>query len=98
LDTVWQRPEKSHLFPILEKNVRLDEAGRQLFGLSSVDRNRALRSLLKGRDPWLAACAAFVADECRLEGFEDDFERLTESQYEALRETASAALQRIREV
>ncbi|MCP4684266.1 MAG: hypothetical protein GY867_02360 [bacterium] len=92
LDTVWENEEKRHLFPILERNVRLDEAGRQLFELPAISREATLRSLLQGDDAWLAACAAFVVAEEKLLEYRNDIEPLVDSDNDALRETARTAL------
>jgi hypothetical protein len=92
LDTVWGKEEKKHLFPILERNVRLDEAGRQLFKLPSMTRKTVLHRLLTGEDAWLAACAAFVISEERLSEYRSDLEPLVQSDHDALRETAQTAL------
>ncbi len=91
LDTVWDRNEKEHLFPILEENVRLDEAGRQLFKISEMSYDEALREMLRGDDPWLAACTAFVISNRRLDGFALELAPLTDSPHAALREASQAA-------
>lgn len=92
LDTVWGNLEKKHLFPILERNVRLDEAGRQLFKIPSMTRETVLHRLLSGDDAWLAACAAFVVSEEKLVQYRSEIEPLVDSDHDALRETAQIAL------
>ncbi len=92
LDTVWDRSEKAHLFPILEENARLDEAGRRLFDLKAASYDEAIRWMLRGDDPWLAACAAFVVSDRRLDGFNLELAPLTESANAPLREASRVAM------
>lgn len=92
LDTGWETEIKKDLFPILEQNVRLDEAGRQLFKLPAMTRETALKNILTGADAWLAACAAFVVAEEKLPQYREVLEPLADADHDVLRETAQTAL------
>ncbi|MDH3215031.1 MAG: HEAT repeat domain-containing protein, partial [Candidatus Krumholzibacteria bacterium] len=62
LDNVLKKEVKRFLFPIVD-SITVDlkiRKGQELFGIDIADRNQALEYLIKGRDPWLKACAIFA--------------------------------------
>ena len=68
------------------------EAGRRIFRLSVRTRTQTLRELIVGQDPWLAACAVYLAAGDRKHDLDADIRPLTSHPYPALREAATAAL------
>ena len=61
LDNVLQNELKKYVLPILDHStVEMDTLrGQELFGLRIESREQALEQLIRGRDPWLKACALF---------------------------------------
>ena len=92
LDTVWDREQKQHIFPILEQSENLSAAGERLFKLKQLTAEEALTELIDGTDEWLCACAINVVMSNKMTGFREVIESKTDSPYEALNETANLAL------
>jgi ATP/ADP translocase len=63
LDNVLGKELKKYLFPIVDQNsVELTiRKGKHLFDLHIGDFEQGLEILVKGRDPWLKACAIYAA-------------------------------------
>ncbi len=61
LDNVLQKDLKKYVLPILDHaTVEMESLrGKELFGLQIESRDQALEQLIRGRDPWLKACALF---------------------------------------
>ncbi len=65
LDSVLGKDLKRYLMPILDQisTERVIQKGQELFGLRIEQRGDALASLIRGRDPWLRACAIYTIPE-----------------------------------
>lgn len=61
LDNVLGKNLKKYLFPIIDQvsEAVTIQRGRDLFGLDIAGRDSAVLALIRGRDPWLRACAIY---------------------------------------
>jgi AAA family ATP:ADP antiporter len=61
LDNVLGQNLKKYLFPIIDRvsDAVTIERGRDLFGVEITDAEAAMLLLIRGRDPWLRACAIY---------------------------------------
>lgn len=66
LDNVLEREFKRIILPLLDDEVRVAQAGREVYGIEPRDIPTALRELMRTGDAWLAACAIATAAELRL--------------------------------
>jgi len=94
LDTIWEKKDKDLIFPIIESDQirNLSHLANKLFGLRALTLNESLTEILQGVDPWHAALAAYVIQEKKLSGFENELNKLAGSPHPAVRETATSAL------
>jgi hypothetical protein len=93
VDTIWSRRLKEILLPMLDArdDRRRVESGRRLFRLTDRTRVQALRELIGGHDPWLAACAVYLAAGDHRTELRPVIRELRAHPYPALREAARAA-------
>lgn len=64
LDNLLRKEVKEFLMPILDETAPADviNRGKRLFKINIADRVAALEHLIRGKDPWLKACAVFNVD------------------------------------
>jgi ATP/ADP translocase len=68
LDNVVEREVKRILIPLVDAPSHLAQRGKELYGIEPRSTEAALRELVQSGDPWLAPCAAAVANEMNLRG------------------------------
>ena len=97
LDSRLINPFRQMFLPLLEdlSAQRLIETGRNLFALRPVTYPTVLWQLLGTADPWMQACACYVAAESKMEGLRVRIERLTADPDPLLAETARTASARL---
>ena len=96
LDNVLQKDLKKYVFPILDHSTVEMETlkGRELFGLRIENRDQALVQLIRGRDPWLKACALFSCTGAILPELKRLIENSRTDPDPIVRETADLVIRR----
>ena len=97
LDSRLSNPVRQMLLPLLENGVgpSVLRAGREFFSVRPVAYGEVLETLLNSDDPWLQACASYVAAESRMVGLTPAVEKLKHAPDPMLAETALAAHARL---
>jgi AAA family ATP:ADP antiporter len=90
LDNVMDRELKRVVLPLLDAEPH--QAGRELFGLETLDAEAAVRELIRSGDPWLKACAIATAAEQGMRGLRDDISGATSGAGADVIEVARAAV------
>ncbi|UCG51004.1 MAG: HEAT repeat domain-containing protein [Candidatus Latescibacterota bacterium] len=96
LDNILRKDLKRYLSPIMD-NISDDariRRGRELFGVTVNDVNESLEYLLKGRDPWLKACAIFTVTKESPPEIRKLVEECRTDPHPVIRETAFLAANR----
>ncbi|HYO81226.1 MAG TPA: hypothetical protein VES20_07490, partial [Bryobacteraceae bacterium] len=95
LDNVLEREVKRFVLPLLDEDGRLNQVGRDLFGLAELDHRGALRELIRSGDAWLVACAVSTAAELGLNDLRPEIETLAHKAGTEVGPVAQAALARL---
>ena len=97
LDSRLSNPVRQMLLPLLEDGVgpSVLRAGREYFSVRPAAYGEVLETLLSSNDPWLQACASYVAAESRMLALTPALEELTHAIDPMLAETALAAHARL---
>ena len=97
LDSRLSNPVRQMLLPLLEDGLGSSvlRAGREFFSLRKAAYGEVLETLLNSSDPWLQACASYVAAESRMFGLAPVVEKLSTAPDPMLAETALAARDRL---
>ena len=97
LDSRLSNPVRQMLLPLLEDGVgpSVLRAGREFFSVRPAAYGEVLKTLLSSNDPWLQACASYVAAESRMLALTPALEELTRAIDPMLAETALAAHARL---
>ena len=91
LDNVLAKGVKSRLLGLLEPSGhRVARTWKGRYG--KLSRGEALRRLIEGGDPWIAACALYAARRTGAGGLEEVARRAAGSEHAVLREEAEAFL------
>jgi AAA family ATP:ADP antiporter len=77
LDNILERELKRVLLPLLDEDARIQQVGRDLYGLQPRDPKTALRDLIRSKDSWLVICAIATAADLRLSELRSDIEPLS---------------------
>ena len=97
LDSRLSNPVRQRLLPLLENGLgpSVLRVGRELFGVRPVAYGEVLETLLDSDDPWLQACASYVAAESRMFALTPALEKLKRAPDPMLAESALAAHARL---
>ena len=97
LDSRLSNPVRQMLLPLLENGLgpSVLRAGREFFRLRKTAYGEVLETLLHSGDPWLQACASYVAAESRMFGLAPVVEKLSTAPDPMLAESALAARDRL---
>ena len=93
LDSRLSNPVRQMLLPLLENGLgpSVLRAGRQFFRVRPATYGEVLETLLNSEDPWLQACASYVAAESKMFALTPAVEKLKHAPDPMLAETALAA-------
>lgn len=78
LDNVLERELKRVVLPLFDEDARIQQVGRDLFGLEPRDVTTALREVMRTGDAWLVACAVATAADLKLNDLRPDIEPLSQ--------------------
>ncbi|RMI27462.1 MAG: hypothetical protein D6681_00625 [Calditrichaeota bacterium] len=94
LDNLLSRQLKTYVMPLLEQqsSEELKRRGRRLFQLDLDDPEKALSYLIQNNDPWLKACAIYVAPIIGRDRFNSLIESARKDSNPFVQEAAARAL------
>ncbi len=97
LDSRLSNPVRQMLLPLLEDGVgpSVLRAGREFFSVRPAAYGEVIKTLLGSNDPWLQACASYVAAESKMLALTPALEKLKHATDRMLAETAFAAHARL---
>ncbi len=97
LDSRLSNPVRQMLLPLLEDGVghSVLRAGREFFSVRPAAYGEVIKTLLGSNDPWLQACASYVAAESKMLALTPALEELKHATDRMLAETAFAAHARL---
>jgi AAA family ATP:ADP antiporter len=72
LDNVLDSGLKRVLIPILDSPQNILDRGKELFGVTRLTTEQAIRAQIRSGDPWLAACAMAAAAELKVRAVAPD--------------------------